>query len=84
MKTVRNFVLALLAVCSVSCLLSAPSEAHAGTPVRAQLVSQRAYYVYYRTCPQSPWVYIGYTYSSSEAYAAANYIRYYGYEAFVR
>ena len=84
MKTVRKFVLALLAVCSVSCLLAPPSETHAGTPVRAQFVSQRAYYVYYRVNPRSPWTYIGYTDSSSEAYAAANYIRYYGYEAFVR
>lgn len=84
MKNVRKLVLALLAVCSVSCLLAAPSVAHAGTPVRAQLVLQRAYYVYYRANARSPWTYIGYTYNSSEAYAAANYIRHYGYEAFIR
>ena len=84
MKTVRNLVLALLAVCGLSCTLAASSEAQAGTPVRAQLVSHRAYYIYYRTCPRSSWVYYGYTYSSSDAYAYVNYIRGYGYEAFAR
>ena len=84
MKTVRKFVLALLALGSLSCLLAAPSEAHAGTPVRDQPVSHHAYYVHYRADARTPWTYIGYTCSSSAAYGAVNYIRRYGYEAFVR
>jgi len=44
----------------------------------------RVYFVYYRTCPDSPWVNYGGFYHVQQAQQAVTYFRNVGYDAFCR
>ena len=78
----RLIVVCVTALALISPIL-VPSQSHAaGTPAAA--AQTRYYYVYYRSCPQSPWYYYGWFYRASDAQKAVRWIRSYGYEAFYR
>jgi hypothetical protein len=90
MKTLRALLVAFVAaVASLSPM--AASRAEAGTPQNKQTShsprhagQQRIYWVYYRSCPDSPWVCYGGYYQADQAIQAVTYFRYQGYDSFYR
>lgn len=82
---VRYMCLGLLATCLLLMPISATTAGHPASMVTASAKSNpRIYWVYYRSCSQSPWSCYGGYYKVNQAVAACNYFRYYGYEAFYR
>jgi hypothetical protein len=79
MKAIRNLLLAAVAAMGLFMPVTGASleaKAHAGH------VYSRAYYLYYRSCPCSPWQYYGATYDYNQLVVYANWIRAQGYEVY--
>ncbi len=80
MRFLRKILLASLASLSLLLPMTQTAVLQAG-PTHSH---HRVYYVYYRASPRHAWAYYGGYYNASHAAQAANYFRYYGYDAFYR
>jgi hypothetical protein len=74
----RLILVALTATAFMAPLASFTPQAQAGYR------QQHYYYVYYRECASSPWMFYGAYTNIYDAEFVAYYFMYYGYEAFVR
>ena len=84
MNRLRNWTLTILTALALLAPLSIPSNADANPQPSPPHNQQRVYWVYYRSCADSPWVCYGGYYHLSQAVQAVNYYRYYGYDAYYR
>lgn len=80
MSAVRKLIFTVVMSLAVLTSSAMPAYLHA-SPSNA---NQRIFWVYYRSCSDSPWVCYGGYYKYSEAVQAKNYFEYYGYEVYIR
>jgi hypothetical protein len=81
MKSLRKLVIAVVIGLGVLIPMASTQRAEANTSMRRQ----QYHILYYRVCPDSPWVVYGYCSHLSDARTYANWIQNaYGYETFIR
>jgi hypothetical protein len=75
---------ALVAAIALAAPVSIQPAAAAAHTEESHHSHERTFWVYYRQCPQSPWVCYGGYYEAGQARQAVNYFSATGYEAFMR
>ena len=80
MKLFRNLMFAVIA--SVALLGSSGVISNSSAQAH-ETGHYRYYYIYYRSCPCSPWTYYGAYTCPTQAQYAASYVQSFGYEVYI-